>query len=345
MSQTPERTDVVIIGAGPVGLFAVFECGMLGLKCHVVDALEMPGGQLSALYPEKPIYDIPGYPRIGAQDLVDRLTEQAAPFDPVYHLGSPVTGLTQDGGIWRVETARGTAVAAPTVIVCAGVGSFGPNRPPLDGIEAYEDQGPGLGVKYMVGRIEDFRGRRVVIAGGGDSAVDWALSLADVAESLAVVHRRAKFRAAPDNVRRLEDLAAAGKVDLVIPYQLGGLEGAGGRLDAVIARDLDGNARRLPADVLLPFFGMLQQLGPIADWQLDLRDNHIAVDPATMATDRPGLFAAGDIVTYPGKLKLILTGFAEAAAAAHGAHAVARPGEILHFEYSTTKGVPGSGKD
>ncbi len=345
MSQTPERTDVVIIGAGPVGLFAVFECGMLGLKCHVVDALEMPGGQLSALYPEKPIYDIPGYPRIGAQDLVDRLTEQAAPFDPVYHLGSPVTGLAQRSGLWRVETARGTAIAAPTVIVCAGVGAFGPNRPPLDGIEAYEDQGPGLGVKYMVGRIEDFRGRRVVIAGGGDSAVDWALSLADVAESLAVVHRRAKFRAAPDNVRKLEDLAAAGKVDLVIPYQLGGLEGMGGRLDAVIARDLDGNARRLPADVLLPFFGMLQQLGPIADWQLDLRDNHIAVDPATMATDRPGLFAAGDIATYPGKLKLILTGFAEAAAAAHGAHAVARPGEILHFEYSTTKGVPGLGDD
>lgn len=345
MSQTPERTDVVIIGAGPVGLFAVFECGMLGLKCHVVDALEMPGGQLSALYPEKPIYDIPGYPRIGAQDLVDRLMEQAAPFDPVYHLGSPVTGLSQHAGLWHVETARGTAVAAPTVIICAGVGAFGPNRPPLDGIEAYEDQAPGLGVKYMVGRIEDFRGRRVVIAGGGDSAVDWALSLADVAESLAVVHRRAKFRAAPDSVRKLEDLAAAGKIDLVVPYQLGGLEGTDGRLSAVIARDLDGNERRLPADVLLPFFGMLQQLGPVADWQLDLRDNHIAVDPAAMATDRPGLFAAGDIATYPGKLKLILTGFAEAAAAAHAAHAVARPGEILHFEYSTTRGVPGLGDD
>jgi thioredoxin reductase (NADPH) len=345
VSQTPERTDVVIIGAGPVGLFAVFECGMLGLKCHVVDALEMPGGQLSALYPEKPIYDIPGYPRIGAQDLVDRLAEQAAPFDPVYHLGSPVTGLTQQSGLWHVETARGVEIAAPAVILCAGIGVFGPNRPPLDGIEAYEDQAPGLGVKYMVGRIEDFRGRRVVIAGGGDSAVDWALSLADVAESLAVVHRRAKFRAAPDSVRKLEDLAAAGKIDLVTPYQLGGLEGTDGRLSAVIARDLDGNERRLEAEALLPFFGMLQQLGPIADWQLDLRDNHIAVDPATMATDRPGLFAAGDIITYPGKLKLILTGFAEAAAAAHGAHVVARPGEILHFEYSTTKGVPGLGDD
>lgn len=345
MSQAPEQTDVVIIGAGPVGLFAVFECGMLGLNCHVVDALEMPGGQLSALYPEKPIYDIPGYPQIGALELVDRLTEQAAPFNPVYHLGSPVTGLAQEGGIWQITTARGTTITAPAVIICAGVGAFGPNRPPLDGIEAFEDQGPGLGVKYMVGRIEDFRDRRVVIAGGGDSAVDWALSLAGVAQSVAVVHRRQKFRAAPDNVRKLEDLAAAGKVDLVIPYQLGGLEGVSGRLDAVIVRDLDGTERRLPADALLPFFGMLQQLGPIADWALDLRDNHIAVDPATMATDRPGLFAAGDIITYPGKLKLILTGFAEAAAAAHGAHALARPGEILHFEYSTTKGVPAAGND
>ena len=345
MSQTPEQTDVVIIGAGPVGLFAVFECGMLGLKCHVVDALDMPGGQLTALYPEKPIYDIPGYPRIGAQELVDRLTEQAAPFDPVYHLGRPVTGLIQERDGWRVATAAGTEILAPAVIICAGVGAFGPNRPPLDGIEAFEDQAPGLGVKYMVGRIEDFRGRRVVIAGGGDSAVDWALSLADVAASLAVVHRRAKFRAAPDNVRRLEELAAKGKIDLVIPYQLGGLEGSGGRLEAVVARDLDGRERRLAADALLPFFGMLQQLGPIADWQLDLRDNHIAVNPAAMATERRGLFAAGDIVTYPGKLKLILSGFAEAAAAAHGAHAVARPGEILHFEYSTTKGVPGLGDD
>ncbi|MEQ8505657.1 MAG: NAD(P)/FAD-dependent oxidoreductase [Rhodospirillales bacterium] len=349
MSQTPEttteHTDVVIIGAGPVGLFAVFECGMLGLKCHVVDALEMPGGQLSALYPEKPIYDIPGYPKISAIDLVAQLQEQAQPFAPVYHLGSPVTGLTQTDAGWTVATAAGVVIETSAVIIAAGVGVFGPNRPPLDGIQDFEDRGPGLGVKYMVGRVEDFRGRRVVIAGGGDSAVDWALSLAEVADSLAVVHRRPKFRAAPDSVRKMEALAAAGKIDLVIPFQLGGLEGAGGTLEAVIARDLDGNEKRLEADTLLPFFGMLQQLGPIAEWQLDLQDNHIAVDPATMATDRKGLFAAGDIVTYPGKLKLILTGFAEAAAAAHAAHAVARPDEILHFEYSTTKGVPGSGGD
>ncbi len=345
MSQAAEQkaaqTDVVIIGAGPVGLFAVFQCGMLGLKCHVVDALDMPGGQLSALYPEKPIFDIPGYPKIDAKDLVARLEQQAAPFDPVYHLGRPVTGLVERDGGWRVTTAAGTEIQAASVIIAAGVGAFGPNRPPLDGIREFEDKGPGLGVHYMVTRVEDFRGKRVVIAGGGDSAVDWALNLADVAESVAVVHRRPKFRAQPDNVRKLQDLAAAGTVDLVIPFQLGGLEGEGGALAAVIARDLDGNEKRLEADALLPFFGLLQQLGPIADWGLNLDKNLVQVDPATMSAGRPGLFAVGDIAVYPGKLKLILTGFAEAAAAAHAAHAVARPDEILHFEYSTTKGVPG----
>lgn len=341
--NTQFETDVVIIGAGPVGLFAVFECGMLGLKCHVVDALETAGGQLSALYPEKPIYDIPGYPRINAQDLVARLLEQAAPFDPQYHLNQQVTALDETGGGWHVATAAGTVIDAKVVIIAAGVGAFGPNRPPLDGLEAYENQGPGRGINYLVARRDDFQGKRVVIAGGGDSAVDWALSLAEVTESLAVVHRRAKFRAAPESVRQMESLAQAGKVELVIPYQLGALDGIDGTLSAVIVHDLDGNARRLDADVLLPFFGLSQNLGPIADWGLDLAGSVIQVDPGTMGAGRTGLFAIGDIITYPGKLKLILTGFAEAAVAAHSAHAAVRPDEILHFEYSTTKGVPGAG--
>lgn len=343
--STPQTTDVVIIGAGPVGLFAIFECGMLGLSCHVVDALEGPGGQCAALYPEKPIYDIPGYPKIDGQELVDRLIEQAAPFAPVYHFDQQVSDLSHGAGGWHVVTSAGTEIRAQAVIIAAGVGAFGPNRPPLDGIETYEALGPGLGVKYLVGRRADFQDKRIVIAGGGDSAVDWALSLSEVARHVAVVHRRPKFRAAPDSVAKMTALAEGETLDLVIPYQLAALDGGAGGLEAVIVRDLDGGERRLEADVLLPFFGLSQNLGPIADWDLDLDKNHIRVDPATMAAlnAAPGLFAIGDIVTYPGKLKLILTGFSEAAIAAHGAHGQARPDEVLHFEYSTTKGVPGAG--
>ena len=341
MSNARHKTDAVIVGAGPAGLFAVFECGMLGLSCHVVDALYAVGGQLTALYPEKPIFDIPGLPRVDAADLAARLAEQAAPFKPVYHLGQQVTGLTAADGGWRVATAVGTEIEAPCVIIAAGVGAFGPNRPPLADLETYEAQGSGLGVKYLVSRREDFRDRRVVIAGGGDSAVDWAVNLADVARSIAVVHRRARFRAQAETVRRMEDLAKAGRIELVVPYQLAALEGDGA-LAAVVVRDLDGGERRLAADVLLPFFGLSQDLGPIAGWGLNLDRNLIKVDAATMNAGRPGLFAIGDIAAYPGKLKLILTGFAEAAVAAHAAHAVARPDEILHFEYSTTRGVPGA---
>jgi thioredoxin reductase (NADPH) len=338
MTGSVQQTDVAIIGAGPVGLFAVFECGMLGLKCHVVDALAAPGGQCSALYPEKPIYDIPGHPTIEAAALIARLEEQAAPFAPVYHLDQQVDGLAPiAGGGFRLTTARGTVIAAKAVIVAAGVGAFGPNRPPLDGIEDYE----GKSVFYLVTRREAFRGQRIVIAGGGDSAVDWAISLADVAAQVMVVHRRAKFRAAPESAARLDALAKAGRIELVIPYQLAGLEGADGQLAAVAVADLDGRTRRLAADVLLPFFGLSMNLGPIAQWGLALEHHHIAVAPATCMSSVPGIFAIGDIAAYPGKLKLILSGFAEAALAAHAIHPLLHPGEALHFEYSTTKGVPG----
>lgn len=338
MSSTVAETDVVVVGAGPVGLFAVFECGMVRLKCHVVDALESAGGQCAALYPEKPIYDIPGHPRILAADLIDRLVEQAAPFAPVYHFGRNVETLTREpDGRWRVGLSDGATLLAPAVIIAAGVGAFGPNRPPLAGLEDYE----GRGVFYLVRRREDFRGKRVVIAGGGDSAVDWAISLAEVAERVMVVHRRPKFRAAPESAARLQALADAGQIDLVVPYQLHGLEGSDGRLSAVTVATLEGEVRRLEADVLLPFFGLASNLGPIAEWGLNMDRNLIAVQQATCATSAPGVFAVGDIAHYPGKLKLILSGFAEAAAAAHAAHAVAHPDEVLHFEYSTTSGVPG----
>ena len=338
MAATVWQTDVAIIGAGPVGLFAVFECGMLGLEAHVVDALAALGGQCSALYPEKPIYDIPGYPTIEAAELVKKLEEQAAPFAPHYHLDQQVEKLQPlPSGGFRIETTRGTAIEARAVIIAAGVGAFGPNRPPLDGLEAYE----GKSIFYLVNRREAFRGQRIVIAGGGDSAVDWAISLAEIAAQVMVVHRRAKFRAAPESAARLEALAASGRIELVIPYQLHGLEGTAGKLSAVTVADLKGETKRLPADVLLPFFGLSMNLGPIAQWGLALDHHHVTVAPATCMSSVVGIFAIGDIATYPGKLKLILSGFAEAALAAHAIYPLVHPGEALHFEYSTTKGVPG----
>jgi thioredoxin reductase (NADPH) len=340
MSET-HRTDVAIIGAGPVGLFAVFECGMLKMRAHVVDALDVQGGQCAALYPEKPIYDIPGHPAIDAAALVEKLEQQAAPFQPRYTLGQQVERLTRqaDGRI-LLETSGGVRIDARAVVVAAGVGAFGPNRPPLDGIEQYE----GRSVFYYVKRREDFRGKRVLIAGGGDSALDWALNLVDVAERVMVVHRRAKFRGAPESVARLEKLAAEGRIELLIPYQLCGLEGSAGQISAVILADLEGHTKQVPADALLAFFGLAMNLGPIAKWglELDANKHHIKVDPATCATSVPGIFAIGDIASYPGKLKLILCGFSEAAMAAHAIHPLVHPGEALHFEYSTTKGVPGT---
>jgi thioredoxin reductase (NADPH) len=338
MHNTADSCDVAIIGAGPVGLFAVFECGMLEMGCHLFDALPAPGGQCAALYPEKPIYDIPGHPRIGAAELVDSLLDQARPFAPIFHLGHAVCGLAQTAQGFVVENMAGRRIAARAVVIAAGAGAFGPNRPPLAGIKEFEERS----VFYLVRRREDFRGRRVVIAGGGDSAVDWALSLADVAEQVMVVHRRPRFRAAPQSAAQLHRLAEERRIELVIPYQLHALEGDGGQLSAVIVADLAGGTRRLAADCLLPFFGLATDLGPLASWEIALDQNRISVDPATCATSRPGIFAIGDIAAYPGKLKLILSGFAEAALAAHAIHPLVHPGEALHFEYSTTKGIPGS---
>lgn len=333
-----QQTDVVIIGAGPVGLFAVFECGMLKMRCHVIDALESTGGQCVAMYPEKPIYDIPGYPSIDAAALIQKLEEQAAPFSPTYHLGQQVEKLTQTGDRWLVETNTGTKIDTKVVIIAAGCGAFGPNRPPLDHLADYE----GKSIFYLVKRREDFRGKRIVIAGGGDSALDWTISLADIAEKIYVIHRRPKFRGAPESVARMEALAKTDKVELVVPYQLHSLEGSAGQLSAVNVATMEGDIRKLDADTLLPFFGLAMNLGPIATWGLNLERSHITVNPQNCATSAPGIFAIGDIATYPGKLKLILCGFSEAAMAAHAAHPLLHPGEALHFEYSTSKGVPGS---
>ena len=332
-----QETDIVVVGAGPVGLFQIFEAGMLDMRCHVVDTLDAIGGQCTALYPEKPIYDIPGYPEIEAETLIMRLKEQAKPFDPVFHLDQQVVALEGKAGSFMVHTSTGTTIRSKAIVVAAGCGAFGPNRPPLSGIEAYEETGS---VSYLVTRREEHRGKRVVIAGGGDSALDWVLGLHGIAEKIMVVHRRNRFRAAPDSVKRMEALVEAGEVELVVPYQLHGLDGENGELGAVIVADLDGNERSLEADLLLPFYGLRMELGPIAEWGLNLEKNLITVDPATLATRTPGIYGVGDIVTYPGKLKLILSGFSESAMAAHDIYNLVYPDKPLHFEYSTTRGVP-----
>jgi thioredoxin reductase (NADPH) len=337
--NAPIETDVVIVGAGPVGLFAIFELGMLKIRAHVVDSLEEVGGQCTALYPEKPIFDIPAHPRIDGAALIEKLEEQAAPFKPVYHVNQQVTGLTvrPDGG-FDLTTSKGTQFRCKAVVIAAGGGAFGPNRPPLDHLADYE----GKSVFYMVKRREDFRGKRIVIAGGGDSAVDWAVSLPEVAEKVYVVHRRDKFRAAPDMVDRMQAWIDQGKLELVTPYQLSSLVGENGVLSGVTVKDFDGEERTLDANILLPFFGLAAKLGPIAEWGFAVEKNTIIVDRATCETPIPGLFAIGDVALYPGKLKLILQGFADAAAAAHNIHGIVFPGEALHFEHSTTQGVPGT---
>ncbi|MEA1937928.1 MAG: NAD(P)/FAD-dependent oxidoreductase [Pseudomonadota bacterium] len=333
MTQSIHQTDIAIIGAGPAGLFAAFECGLLKMKSHVIDALSAVGGQCVALYPEKPIYDIPGYPSIESCVLVEKLAEQAGTMQPVYHLGQQVTELTRIEGGWRLTTSTETVIEAKAVIVAAGVGAFGPNRPPLEGLEEYEDRC----IHYFVKSRADFAGKKVLIAGGGDSAVDWALSLSEIAQSVAIVHRRNKFRAAPESAERLDRLAAEGKIQVVTPYQLAGLEGEGGKLTAVKVATLDGEEKIIEADQMLAFFGLKNEIGPVKNWGLELVGNQIKIDPASNATNLPGVFAIGDIASYPGKLKLILSAFAEAARAAHSAFAVAFPDEAMHFEHSSSK--------
>ncbi len=330
------ETDIAIIGAGPAGLFAVFEAGMLKMKCHVIDSLETIGGQCQALYPEKPIYDIPAHPKILASELIESLEAQAAPFKPVYHLNQRVEKFVKNAdGSFLLTTSKNTEIKCRVVIIAAGCGAFGPNRPPLADIEEFE----GKSVFYAVRNKAQFAGANVVIAGGGDSAVDWALSLSEIANKIYMVHRRDKFRCAPDSLDKLVEICKSGKVELVTPYQLEGLEGSNSELSGVLVKDFDGNVKKLEANYLLPFFGLAMELGPIANWGLNLHKNLIEVDVATMKTSIAGIYAIGDIANYQNKLKLILTGFAEGALACHDARKIVFPSEVFHFEYSTSKGV------
>jgi len=327
------KTDVLIVGAGPVGLFAVFELGLLEMKADLVDILDRPGGQCAELYPEKPIYDIPAVPFITGQGLVEALMAQIKPFGPAFHYGEMVETIERVGDpLFHVRTDRDKTFEAKIVVIAAGGGSFQPKKPPMPGIEAFE----GKSVFYSVRRMEDFRGKRLLIAGGGDSALDWTLNLAPLAGSLTLLHRRDAFRAAPDSVNKMRALVADGKVDLLLG-QVTALQGENGQLSAAVIKRIDGSSVTLACDTLLPFFGLTMKLGPVANWGIALhRGELIPVDTATFETSVPGIFAVGDINWYPGKLKLILSGFHEVALMAQKAHRYVYPDKKLIFQYTTS---------
>lgn len=326
------KTDALIIGAGPVGLFAVFELGLLDMKSHLIDILDKAGGQCAELYPEKPIYDIPGIPYITGAGLTDALMEQIKPFNPTFHLGEMVETVEKIGDpLFRVTTDRGQVFEAKVIVIAAGGGSFQPKRPPIPGIEPYESKS----VYYAVRQMEAFRGKRLLIAGGGDSALDWTLNLAPLASHLTLLHRRAEFRAAPDSVNKMMALVGEGKIDLVVG-QVTSLEGADGQVSKAIVKTNDGSDFHIACDAILPFFGLTMKLGPVANWGIQLDGNLIPVDTEKFETNIPGIFAVGDINTYPGKLKLILSGFHEVALMSQKAHRYIYPDKRLVFQYTTS---------
>ena len=323
--------DAVVIGAGPVGLFAVFELGLVDVKTCVIDILGKPGGQCSELYPEKPIYDIPALPSVTGQELTDRLMEQIKPFGAEFVFGERVDELQRrEDGRFDLKTDAGRAIVTKVVVIAAGGGSFTPKRPPLDGIEAFE----GSSVFYAVRRMEDLRGKDVLIVGGGDSALDWTLNLAPIANSLTLLHRRDEFRGAPHSVEKMRALVAEGKVRLLIG-QMTKVHGDNGVLEAITVKTADGE-ERVVANAMLPFFGLTMKLGPVATWGLNLNENLILVDTEKFETSEKGIFAIGDINWYPGKLKLILSGFHEAALMAQQAHKYVHPNKKLLFQYTTS---------
>jgi len=329
----PIKTDVLIIGAGPCGLFAVFELGLLDMKAHLVDILDRPGGQCAELYPEKPIYDIPAVPYVTGDGLTKALMEQIKPFHATFHFQDMVQTIEKIGDpLFRVRTEQGKVFEVKVVVVAAGGGSFQPKRPPIAGIEAYEAKS----VHYAVRQMEAFRDKRILIAGGGDSALDWTLNLAPVASHLTLLHRREEFRAAPDSVKKMMALVGEGKIDFVLG-QVTGLEGNDGQIEHVIVKRNDGSVFNIACDAILPFFGLTMKLGPVANWGLKLKDDElIEVDTAAFESNVPGIFAIGDINTYPGKLKLILCGFHEAALMAQRAHRYVFPDKKLTFQYTTS---------
>lgn len=330
------QTDMLIIGAGPVGLFTVFEAGLLKIKCHLMDVLPQIGGQLTEIYPKKPIYDIPGYPMILASDLVSNLRAQIEPFSPGFTLGERADRIDrQADGTFLVTGHEGTVIQARVVVIAGGLGCFEPRKPPIDDIARFE----GKGVDYFVKAPDTYIHREVIISGGGDSALDWTIELAQLGARVTLVHRRTSFRGAPDSVDKVMALVRAGQIRLITDAEVVGLEGTD-RLGAVSVRQGE-EISRLAADYFIPLFGLTPKLGPIAEWGLQLDKNAIEVDPYDCSTNIPGIFAIGDINTYPGKLKLILCGFHEATMMCQGAFRHIYPDQKLSFKYTTVTGIEG----
>lgn len=328
-------TDICIIGAGPVGLFAVFEAGLLKMRCHLIDSLPQVGGQLAEIYPEKPIYDIPGYPVIKAKELIDNLMLQAEPFKPSFTLGERVENIErQEDASFLVKTNEGTTVHCKAIAIAGGLGCFEPRKPAIEGLEKFE----GRGIQYMVKNPEQFRDKRIVLAGGGDSALDWALYLSEIASKVTLIHRGSIFRGAPDNAQKVAELAEKGTIDLFLKSHLMEVSG-NGHLSAVSFKNDQENIVTVPTDYLIPLFGLSPKLGPIADWGLELEFSAIKVNTKDFATSETGIFAIGDINTYPGKMKLILCGFHEAAMMMKSAFKFVYPNERLVFNYTTVNGI------
>jgi thioredoxin reductase (NADPH) len=331
------KTDILIIGAGPTGLFTVFEAGLLKLKCHLIDALPQPGGQCSEIYPKKPIYDIPGFPEILAGDLTRNLLEQGKQFEPGFTLGERAETIEkQEDGSFIVTTNKGTKHQAPVVAIAGGLGSFEPRKPGIDGIFDYEDKG----VEYFIKDPEVYRNKRVVISGGGDSALDWSIFLADVASEVTLIHRRNEFRGALDSVEKVGELTKEGKINLITPAEVTGLYG-NGKIEGVVVTK-DGVESQLDTDHFIPLFGLSPKLGPIGNWGLEIEKNAIKVDNSlNYQTNIPGIFAIGDVNTYPEKLKLILCGFHEATLMCQAAYRIINPGKKYVLKYTTVSGIDG----
>ncbi|WP_272021879.1 NAD(P)/FAD-dependent oxidoreductase [Olleya namhaensis] len=330
------KTDILIIGAGPTGLFTVFEAGLLKLKCHLIDALPQPGGQCSELYPKKPIYDIPGFPEILAGDLTGNLLEQGKQFEPGFTLGERAETIDkQEDGSFIVTTNKGTKHYAPIVAIAGGLGSFEPRKPKLENIEQYEDKG----VNYFIKDPEVYRDKKVIIAGGGDSALDWAIFLADVASSVTLVHRRNEFRGALDSVEKVQELKLLNKINLITPAEVTALHGDDHITGITVSKD--GEATTLDTDYFIPLFGLSPKLGPIGNWGLEIEKNAIKVNTVDYQTNIDGIFAIGDVNTYEGKLKLILCGFHEATLMCQSAYKILNPGKKFVLKYTTVSGVDG----